>query len=134
MTRVKHGNYDETRGLPDNRMQASGNGLDVWLQEQVYQRIGAEQGYKLIEAARAHGTRRYQWLCEQMAARGHGDLAEEYHALQRTAAAKLRLRDKERQLAGWQAQLVSETNEARRAWISKQIKKCEAYIAARSTQ
>lgn len=126
--RTKHGNYDAERGLPDKRMQPQGSGIQVWLQEQIITSLGEEAAQRLIDEARPHGPRRYQWMIERMAERGHPELGKQYDERRKPS----RLRDKERALKGWQAQLATETNEARCAYIRRQIQKCEDYIEERT--
>ncbi len=58
MARQQHGHYDAAKGLPDNRGQAVGSGVNVWLQEQIIERIGSNRAQELIQAAATHGAKR----------------------------------------------------------------------------
>ena len=131
MVRKKHGNYDADRQLPDNRMQPAGSGLAVWLQEQIILLIGEEQAQGLIDQAREQGVHRYKYLLQQMELRGYNDLAQKYEEHRRVMEAERRLQAKKFVLRRLQEQVGKETSEARRVYLSKEIKKAEKYIAAR---
>ena len=126
-----HGNYDHEKHLPDNRMQPNDSGLNVWLQEQIIERLGNDIAQDLIAEAAPHKEKRYQWMLDRMKERGHPDLAEEYHQRRKALEADRRYRDKERQLHQWQ-QRLSETNDPQyTSYIRKQIMKCEKYLEER---
>jgi hypothetical protein len=128
--RTKHGQYDQQRHLPDNRMQAVGSGTDVWLQQEVLSRIGQDQGQALLEQARVHKAHRYQWLLEQMTTLGHGDLTEQYQQRKREDEALRRYRDKEHRLR--QLEELIKTNPPNRSFLEKEQAKCQRYLAQRS--
>lgn len=108
-----------------------GSGTDVWLQEQIIERIGREQAQSLINEARTHKAQRYKWLCAEMSQRGHSDLATEYHARKKSDEAAIRLRDKKRLLAEYQRQLDATTDAHLRELRIKRIRKVQKYIDER---
>jgi hypothetical protein len=57
-----HGNYDHEKHLPDNHMQPNESGLNVWLQEQIIERLGNDQAQDLIQAAMPPKEKRYALL------------------------------------------------------------------------
>lgn len=126
-----HSNYDQSKHLPDNRMQPNDSGLNVWLQEQIIAQLGDDQAQDLIEQAAPHKEKRYAWLLDRMAERGHTDLVEEYHKRRLAIEADRRYRERERQLHQWQ-QRLTETDDLQYAtYIRKQISKCEQYLEER---
>lgn len=132
MTSQKHGKYDQEKKLPDNRMQPNESGLNVWLQGEIISRLGKEAGEELICEAVPLKTKRYKWMLERMAERGHQDLVEEYHKHKLALEVQRRIRDKERELRLWKQQLAWEGNPQRLVYIGKQIVKCEKYLEKRS--
>ena len=128
MTRKQHGNYDENKGLPDNRGQAVGDGLYVWFCSEVEQRYGRD----LVAQAQAHGDRRYLWLIAQLEAMQDDaqatQLVEEFHVRRKASAADHRQQERYRRLAGWQRQLEEEQNEQRRTWLARQIEAVQRNI------
>jgi hypothetical protein len=128
--RTKHGHYDQQRHLPDNRLQAVGSGIVIWLQQEVLTRIGQDQGEALLEQARMHKTRRYQWLLEQMKTLGHADLTEHYRQHRKEDEALRRYRSKEQRLH--QLQKLIETNPPNKSFLEKEKARCERYLAQRS--
>jgi hypothetical protein len=127
----QYSNYDHAKHLPDNRMQPNDSGLNVWLQEQIIERLGDDAAQCLIQDAVPHKEKRYVWLLDRMAERGHDDLAEEYHKRRLAIEAQRRYHDKERQLRQWQ-QRLAETEDTRYAiYIRKQIAKSEKYLQER---
>lgn len=134
MTREKHGNYDADRGLPDNTMQPSGSGIQVWLQEQIIKLLGEQKAQELFYLAVSHGTGRYKWLLQQMQLRGHSELVKEYEDRRRAIEAERRLQAKKFVLRRLQERLAEETNEARRVYLLREAKKAEDYIQAREIQ
>lgn len=126
-----HGNYDHEKHLPDNRMQPNNSGLNVWLQEQIIERLGNDQAQRLIQEAAPHKEKRYAWMLDRMAERGHTDLAEEYHKRRKALEAERRYRDKERELKQWHERLIEAEDQKYREHIIKQIAKCEKYLERR---
>lgn len=132
MKRGQHGHYDHEKQLPDNRMQPTGSGYDVWLNARVTELLGEEAGQQLIAESVPHNTERYQWLCEQLALRGYPEVSQEYAQKKKDAAAASRLRDKQRHLNGWRERLAEASDEATRKYLKRQIEKAEKYILERS--
>lgn len=87
----KHGNYDPQKKLPNNRMQPNESGINIWLQEEIIARLGNDQAQELIAEAASHKEKRYAWMLDRMAERGHTDLAEEYHQRKLAIEAQRRL-------------------------------------------
>ena|ERR1022692_1398642 len=129
MPQEKHGQYDGNRGLPNNRMQPVGGGYNVWLNEQVIAVFG---GDTLLDQAATHKARRYEWLCEQLVAAGHGEIVEEYRRKQKEDAADRRIRDKRRELGQWRDRLAETKDESQKVWYLKRIAKCEKYLRERN--
>ncbi len=127
----QHNNYDHAKHLPDNRMQPNDSGLNVWLQEQIIERLGDDAAQCLIQDAAQHKEKRYAWMLDRMAERGHVDLAEEYHKRRLALEAERRYRDKERQLRQWQQRLAETEDQQYATYIRKQILKCEKYLEER---
>ena len=127
----KHGNYDHKKHLPDNRMQPNDSGLNVWLQEQIIERLGSSLAQSLIQEAAPHKEKCYAWLLDRMKERGHTDLAEEYHKRRLAIEAQRSYRDKERQLRQWQQRLAETQEHQYATYNRKQIVKCEKYLEGR---
>ena len=124
MTRQKHGNYDASKALPDNRGQAQGSGLYVWLQSEVEQRYGPE----IIEQAQTHGTQRYRWLIEQLEAMQSADacaLVEEFHVRRKADAAEQRQQQRRHAIAVMQRQIEEGATGQRLTWLTQQIEKIQ---------
>lgn len=133
MTRAKHGNYDEDRGLPDNRGQAQGSGIYVWLQSEVEQRFGKG----LVDQAQAHGNERYTWLLAQLAAMGNDgkQLIAEFEEKRRADAAERRQRDRQRAIVILQGQIDAGAAGQRLVWLTQQIEKIQrSYEKAAKTE
>jgi hypothetical protein len=127
----KHSNYDHEKHLPDNRMQPNESGLNVWLREQIIERLGNDAAQCLIQDAAQYKEKRYIWMLDRMAELGHTDLIEEYHKRRLAFEAERRYRDKEQKLRQWRDRL-SETSDPQYAtYIRKQIAKCEKYLEER---
>lgn len=131
MTSQKHGNYDHEKRLPDNRMQPNDSGLNVWLQEQIIARLGKDTAQQLIEDAAQYKEKRYTWMLDRMAERGHADLAEEYHQRHKALVSERRYRDKERELRRWRERLAEANDPQYATYIRKKIMKCEKYLEER---
>lgn len=125
--RQKHGTYDASKGLPDNRGKPTGSGLYVWLQSEVERRYGPD----LVEAAQSHGDRRYRWLIEQIEAM-EGDeakqLVEEFHARRKADAAEQRQAERRHRITSMQAQIDAGATGQRLAWLEKEIAKVQRSI------
>ena len=133
MTRAKHGAYDADKGLPDNRGQAQGSGLYVWLCSEVEQRFGAD----LVEAAQSHGNQRYKWIIGQLEAMDDDtatQLVEEFHRRRLADAAEHRQQHRRNQIAMLQAQIANEPSQQRRAWIEKEVAKIQRSIDKAATK
>lgn len=135
MTRAKHGAYDASKHLPDNRGKPTGSGLYVWLCNEVEQRYGNA----LVEEAQTHGDRRYRWLIEQLEVM-EGDeeakrLVEEFHARRKADAAEQRQQERRRRLASMQARIDSgELDPTSKAWLEKEIQKVQRSIEKAQAQ
>lgn len=120
MPRKRHGCYDAQKHLPDNRMQAQGTGIYVWLQEQVLQRLPLD-GEQLLKEATQYGPKRYVWLCEQLKARGYQEVVDTY-------AQRKKVLEREQKRRFLLAQLAQEPHPDRRRWFEREIEKCDCYL------
>jgi hypothetical protein len=128
MVRAKHGNYNQERHLPDNRMKPQGSGNNVWLNEQVLDVLGHVEGQHLIDQSAQHSAKRYEWLCVQLIDRGYKDVVEEYKVKQKEDAAQRRLQDRINRLENLREQLEENEYPSRATYLRKEIEKCEKYI------
>jgi hypothetical protein len=134
MKREKHGQYDNEKHQPDNRMQPTGSGQGVWLNQQVLRLLGEQEGQALIDASVAHKEKRYDWLCSQMAVLGYPELTEQYHQKRKEATATSRLRDHQRTVEQIRERFEEETDmdQSRRQYLQKRLEKAQKYIDERS--
>jgi hypothetical protein len=98
VTKIKHGEYDRERGIPDNRGQPNGSGLFVWLLDEVRAHF-PDDSEDLIQRSYTHGDNRYQWLLEQIQSKGTPEatnLIEAYEAKRLLVAAEARQEQRKR--------------------------------------
>lgn len=120
--------------LPDNRMKPKNAGYNVWLQEQMIERLGNEQAQPIIEKARTHGDKRYSYMIGVLDTLGHKDIGEEYRRKINTDQKVRFIRDKKRYLAGYKQQLEECEDSHRSMWLRGRIQKIEDYLKEEETR
>jgi hypothetical protein len=113
---------------PDNRMKPKQSGINVWLQTAIIQRVGNDKAQHIITLAAYHGTKRYQYMLDQMASMGHVDIVEEYHQKKKGDILQRAIRDKKKHLARYQRQLETCNDPKRSVRLRGQIQKIEDYL------
>jgi ribosomal protein L15E len=101
------------------------SGIYAWLQQAIIERIGDEQGRALIEEARQHGDKKYQWMQARIVELGHPDIKEGCQQRIRDDARARYIAGKQRTLAGLKKQLEAGTSPKRADWLRQRIKKLE---------
>jgi hypothetical protein len=109
-------------------MKPHHSGIFVWLQEQIIERLGNERAQTLIGESVQHGTKRYQWLQDQMTELGHPDIKEEVDRRIKEDARARFVRDKKRVLKGLLIELETCQNPRRTVWLRKRIQRIEDYL------
>jgi hypothetical protein len=115
--------------LPDNRMKPKQSGVNVWLQEQMIERLGNERAQSIINEASTHDTKRYAYMIGVLDTLGHPDIGEEYKRKQKADTHERFVRDKKRYLAGFKQELERCTSPQRSAWLRGRIQKIEDYLS-----
>jgi hypothetical protein len=104
------------------------SGINVWLQNKIIDELDDAQAQALIQESATHGTKRYEWLLNQMNNRGYSAISEEYHRKKLADDAQRRLRDKQRMLQKLRVQLATETNAQRLDYLQKRVQKIEVFL------
>jgi hypothetical protein len=114
--------------LPDIRMKPKQSGNNVWLQEQMIERLGNGKAQEIITEASTHGDRRYSYMIGVLDSLGHDDIGKEYRRKQNAEQRQRFLRDKKRHLSGYKQQLEECTDAHRTVWLRDRIQKIEDYL------
>lgn len=115
--------------LPDNRMKPKQSGNNVWLQEQIIERlVGNDKAQEIITEASTHAPKRYEYMLGQLTRLGHTDIVEEYRERINADQRQRHRALKTRHLAGYQAQLETCTDPQRSVYLRRQIQKIEGYL------
>ena len=114
--------------LPDNRMKPKQSGNNVWLQEQIIERLGNDKAQEIIAEASTHGDKRYGYMIGVLDTIGHKDIGEEYKRKQNADQRQRFIRDKKRHLAQYKQVLSECSNPDRCVWLRSRIQKIEDYL------
>jgi hypothetical protein len=115
--------------LPDNRMKPKQSGINVWLQEQMIERLGNDKAQTIITEATKHGDRRYSYMIGVLDTLGHEDIGKEYRRKQNADQRQRFVRDKKRHLAEYTQMLAECTNPQQSIWLRGRIQKIEDYLS-----